>query len=113
MAEEPQPLELVQLRAAWVGVEELPIMFVNQAIAQVDDHGDVIVTFGQASPPVILGGTPEERRREIEAVQFVQIRPVARVSMSTRRIQEVINALQQTLANQEKARTQLEKGGES
>jgi hypothetical protein len=110
MADEPQPIQRIQLRAAWIGVEDVPIMFVNQAIAQVDDHGDAILTFGQASPPVILGGTPEEQRQQAESIQFIQIRPVARISMSTQRIREVISALQQTLENQERAKRELERG---
>jgi len=110
MAEELEPLSRIQLRAAWIGVEEVPIMFVNQTIAQIDDQGDVIITFGQATPPVILAGTPEEQRTQLESIPFVQIRPVARLNLSTHRIQEVIKVLQQTLANQERTRQELEKG---
>lgn len=110
MAEEPQSVDSFQVRAAWVGVEDVPIVFVNQAIGQVDDQGDVIITFGQASPPVILGGDAEQQRQQIASIPFVQIRPVARLSLSTRRIHEVITMLQQTLMNQGKAKEQLEKG---
>ena len=110
MADELQPLKRIELRAVWIGLEEMPIMFVNQTIAQVDDQGDVIVSFGQATPPVILGGTLEEQRKQAEAIPFVQIRPVARLSLSTQRIREIIGVLQQTLDNQERAKRELEKG---
>lgn len=110
MAEEPEPLARVQLQATWVGLEEVPILFANQVIIQLDDQNDVIIGFGQANPPVVLGGTVEEQRAQIAAIPFVQIRPVARLSMSTRRLEELIRALQETVKRQQQATQQQLEG---
>lgn len=46
MADEP---EYVQVRVAWVGVDETPMQFVNQVLAQFNEH-EFIVTLGQLAP---------------------------------------------------------------
>jgi hypothetical protein len=97
---EDQP-ERVEIRAVWVGVEDLPIVFVNQSIGQVDDRGDIILTFGQATPPIILG-TPEQQRQQLQDVPFIQVRPVSRLTLSRPRAEEVVRMLQQTLENQQR-----------
>jgi hypothetical protein len=78
------------------------MLFANQFIGQVDDHGDVIITFGQANPPLILG-SPEEQAEQAANLAFIQVRPVARLALGRDRIKDVITALQQTLDNQELA----------
>jgi hypothetical protein len=98
---EPEPIERIAVRIAWVGVDDVPIAFVNQVIGQIDDRGEVIITFGQATPPVLIG-TPEEQQQEAAAVPFVPVRPVARLSMSRTRLQELVGVLNQTLENQSK-----------
>jgi hypothetical protein len=96
-----EQLERAELRAVWVGLEDAPIMFVNQTIGQVDDHGDIIVTFGQATPPVLFG-TPEEQREQVKSIAFIQVHPVTRVTFSTSRAEEVVRVLQQTIENQKR-----------
>ncbi len=76
LAEEPPNLERVNLNLAWVGVEDVPIVFVNQILGQVDDKGEVIISFGQATPPILLG-SPEDLRRQAAAIPFIQVKPVA------------------------------------
>ena len=53
MAELPGGPIAVQL--TWVGTEEIPVVFVNQMLGQVDDRGDIILSFGQMTPPALLG----------------------------------------------------------
>ena len=106
---EPEPLEQISVRVAWVGVEEVPIVFVNQVAAQLDDRGEAIITFGQATPPLLLG-TPEEQREQAAATPFVQVRPVARLSLSQPRLQDLIGVLSQTLENQARFQQQTKRG---
>jgi hypothetical protein len=99
---DPKPNEEpVAVPISWVGLDEAPIAFSNQAMAQLDDRGDVILTFGVASPPVIFG-TDAERMEQMRAVPFIAVRPVARVAMGRNRLVDLIRALQETQANLEK-----------
>lgn len=106
MPDQPEALERLTLRAAWVGLEDVPIVFANQIIGQLDDKGEAILTFGQATPPVLLG-TPEEQQQQASLTHFVQIRPVARLTLSGARMEELITVLQKTLENQRMVVQQL------
>jgi len=55
----------IQIPIAWVGVEEVPIFFANQVVCQFQQN-EFILTFGQMSPPAILGATEEERAAQAE-----------------------------------------------
>ena len=103
-------IERLALRAAWIGLDDVPIVFVNQILGQVDDQGELIITFGQATPPVLLG-TEEEQRDQARNIQFVQVRPVTRMSLTGRRTRELIGILQTSLDNQERVRRALDAGG--
>lgn len=92
-------LERVELRLTWIGLEDVPIMYVNQAIGQVDDQGEIIVTFGQATPPVLLG-SKDERAQQVQSFPFVQVRPITRLAFGRQRLEEIIGILQVTLDNQ-------------
>lgn len=110
MADEPKPIERINAQLAWVGVEDVQIVFVNQVIGQVDDKGEALLTFGQATPPIIL--SPEQATAlTVTGTPFVQVRPVARIMLSRARLIEVVDVLQKTLDNQARVLKQLEEGG--
>lgn len=83
----------IHVPIVWVGVEELPVAFANQFIVQVD-RGEVFLTIGQFVPPPIIGATEEERRAQAENIEFVQVKPVARVVMTPSRLYELATALE-------------------
>lgn len=87
--------ESLQPRLEWHPADEIPFLFVNQLIAQVN-QGEVFLTFGQVSPPVILG-TPEEQRRQLSELESVPVRPIARLSMTPERLEEIIGVLVHTV----------------
>jgi hypothetical protein len=97
---EDQPKQF-RLQMIWVGVDDAPILFVNQMLGQVDDHGEIILTFGQAAPPVTLG-TPEQQAEQMQAAPFVQVRPVSRLSLPKTRAEELVRVLQKTLENHQR-----------
>ena len=97
----------VSLPLVWVGAEELPIWFANQFMGQIDDQGEAIITFGQVSPPALLGA-PEEQKEQVRLITHVAVKPIAKLAMSTQRLQEFVNVLQVTIANQETARRAVE-----
>ena len=99
MPEPPPPTQNIPV--SWVGVDEVPVQFVNCVLTQIDDFGDLIVNFGQMTPPVLTGTTQEENLRLLERVAYVPVRAVARISMSRTRLEQVIGFLQAGLALQE------------
>ncbi len=87
----------------WVGVDDVPIVFVNQTIGQVGQQTEVILTFGQLAPPAILAETREERERQVKSLTHIPIKPVARLALTKTGLEELVGVLQQTLVNYEKA----------
>jgi hypothetical protein len=90
----------------WSGPEDVPILFTNAFVSQFDLTLDAfILTFGQMTPPALIGATPEELKEQAEQVTFVPVKPIARLSLTPRRMQEVIAALQANLDQLERAST--------
>ena len=88
---------LIQVPLTWVGADEVPIQFVNQVLGQLDDAGDLILSFGQATPPAIMGNH-EAQRQQAQRIAYVPVRPIARFSMSRARLNQVMKTLQDLAA---------------
>ncbi len=102
--------EGVQVPLTWVGTEEVPIVFVSHFLSQIDDKGDAILSFGQTTPPPLIG-TPEERRAQAERIAYVPVRPVARISLSRPRLLELAEIVRQTIENQQGMRNVMRQHG--
>lgn len=89
------PLE-VQLQGHWESADDVPIVLANQLLAQVI-HGNAVLTFGQAVPPV-LGGTPEQQAAQARELESIPIRTLARFAVPIGPLREIAAALQSTLA---------------
>jgi hypothetical protein len=63
----------------------------------------ILLTFGHASPPAVTG-TPEEQAAQMAKYSEVPVRPLVRISMTPRRLRELVNLLNRTVE-------QLEGGG--
>ena len=87
----------------WVGVEDVPILFVNQVLGQVGEQSEIVLTFGQLAPPAILGQTQEEREKQLKGLERIPIKPIARLAMTRAGLEQFIVVLHQTLANHDKA----------
>ena len=87
----------------WVGVDDLPIIFTNQTLGQVGQQTEVILTFGQLAPPAILAQTQEEREKQVRSLTHVPIKPVARLALTRTGLEQLMDVLQQTIANYDKA----------
>lgn len=96
MADIPEEAGSQSVPLVWVGLEDLPVFASNQLIAQHTQQGEFYLSFGLVQLPVILG-TPEQREAQMNEIQFVQIKPVARVSMNRKRLEELIEALKASL----------------
>jgi hypothetical protein len=93
----------VDLPVVWTGVDDVPMVFVNQILGQVGQQSEIILTFGQFAPPAILAGTQEERERQVKALTHIPIKPVARLALTRTGLEQLVDVLHQTLANHDKA----------
>lgn len=100
----------IQIPLAWIGVEELPIHLANQFVCQFEQQ-EFILTFGQMSPPALLADTEEERAEQAEQIDFVPVRPLARLVFTETRLRELIAVLEANLRNYEQHQQEL-RGGE-
>jgi hypothetical protein len=107
MAEDSTTSDYVEVPMLWVGVDEMSVLTSNQLIGQIDQDG-IYLTFGMATPPLIMAPTPEEMRAQVERVGYVPVKPIARIAVSRRHLGELIKVLKQTAENFDR---QAELGG--
>ncbi len=88
-----QPL---QLPAVWIGLDEIPIQLCSQIFVQVAGPDEILVTLGQAAPPLVTG-TLEEQELQLRATPFVPIRPLVRFSLTRHRLAEFAAVMTQAL----------------
>lgn len=107
MAEES---ERIDIPLVWVGAEEAPILLVNQFLGQSEQE-EIVLSIGQMTPPVLMG-TREQIIEQARQVSYVPVRTVARLGLTRGRLQELMDVLQQTLANYDRAQQAREGGTE-
>lgn len=87
--------DMIQLPLTWIGLDETPIVSASHFISQF--HEDLfVVSFGMVSPPVLLG-TPEERAEQARAIDYVPVRPVARLGLTRATMERLIGILNENL----------------
>ncbi len=96
----------VELPLAWVGLDEVPIQFANQFVIQFQPN-EFVISIGQATPPAIVG-TPDQIAEQIAEVEFVPVRPIARIGLNRDRIVELLAALQANLGNHDQTLANLD-----
>jgi hypothetical protein len=94
--------ESVSFPIAWEGVDDLPVLFVNQVLGQIGHQSEVVLTFGQVTPPAIVGDTQAEREQQIKEVTRIPIKPVARFALTREGLEQLVTVLHETLANHDK-----------
>lgn len=86
-----------QLPVSWIGAEDLPVLFANTFVGQVEaEQGVFFLTIGQIVPPALIG-TPEEKVEQLEQISYVPIKPVARLALTRERLKYLIAILQTNL----------------
>lgn len=83
----------VEVPVLWVGGDELPTIKVNQFLVQVDSSGDVFLTCGTVTPPVLLGDKPDDIQKQAEAIGYVPIRTVSKFALSAKALRELAGVL--------------------
>ena len=67
---------------------------INQFIVQVDSTGDVFLTCGTVTPPVLLGDNHDDLRKQAEGISYVPVHTVNKFALSVRHLRELIGVLQ-------------------
>ena len=84
----------------WTGVALTPVLAANQLLVEVDvvdgRPDNILISFGQASPPPIVG-TPQEQADRLSNLGSVPVTPVARLSVTKGRLEEWVGILSGTL----------------
>jgi hypothetical protein len=92
--------ESISVRLLWVDLDETRVEGANQMIGQVEQD-EIFLTFGIVTPPVLLGG-PEEMRQQATGLGYVPVRPITRLQVTRRRLEDFIRVLQDTRDNYDK-----------
>ena len=101
----PDQPEGIPVPLVWAGLEDVPIIYSNSFICQFDqDLQTFIVSFGQTTPPILIG-TPDEIEQQAREIEFVQVKPVFRLALSQSRLQELVSVLGANLDQLEHVRT--------
>lgn len=79
----------------WTGIEEFPVYFCNSFLIQGAGN-ESYLTLGYANPKVFLTPPTQE---EVDAITFVEARPVVRIGLSRERLLELIGMLEIHLRN--------------
>ncbi len=92
---------------SWVGAEDLPVHFANVFSGVVGPNA-IFLNIGSMVPPDITGATEEEREAQVRAIAYVPIRPIARLALAPKGLDELIGTLQETRNNYEALRAALD-----
>jgi hypothetical protein len=85
----------VKLR--WVESPNQAAVFTNNVMSQFTPSGEFIITFGQVLLPNTLGLSPAE----INAIDHVDVLPVAKVALGADRMRDLIEVLRGNLGSYE------------
>ena len=92
-------VEPKQIAIKWENVDELPVLACNVFVAQFTPH-EFLLQFGYASAPIFLKPPSPQ---EIAAIDSVPAKVVVRLSLSPGRMNELIQVLQQNMAQFQEA----------
>jgi len=107
------PPQSIDLPLAWIGYDDVPILFANQLLVQHQQDGSFVIGLGQATAPALIG-RPEELAEQAAQIEFVPVRTLARVVVTEAKLREFILALEVNLDRFEQTRERLDpRGGES
>jgi hypothetical protein len=107
-----QESDIIGIPIAWIGMDEAEIAFANQIIFQMGDPehlGEFTLTFGQLHSPAMIGPSPEDNRKRLEALPYVPVRVVAKVALSEVRVRELVDILVRVLKSYDDLKPRVER----
>jgi hypothetical protein len=81
-----------QVPLVWENLDNLPVLLANQFIVQ-HFQDEFIITVGQTVPPALLGDE-QARTAQLQQVEQVTARPIARIAFTRTRLIELVQALE-------------------
>jgi hypothetical protein len=112
LAEESR--EWLDIPVVWEGLENVPIVLANNALGQVGQQDEIILSFGQLTPPAIYGDL-ERQREQAQQIERLAVKPVARVGLTRAGLDDLIRILSGTRDNYDRmqeARARRIQGGD-
>ena len=104
---EDRVAEDMQIPVFWDAVEDVPLVLVNQVLGQVGQQDEVILTFGQVNPPLLMG-TREQQAQQASEIPFVAVKPVARLALTKAGLDDLVRVLQDTQRNYERVQQRVD-----
>jgi hypothetical protein len=108
MADGPQAIDVP---GAWVGMDELPLHFANAFVALPGPNA-IFLSFGSVVPPAVIGETQEEREAHLRSIPYVAVKPIVRLAIAPKGLDELIATLEGTRKNYAELRKAIEDEGE-
>jgi len=93
--------EVVQLRLLWKGIEDAPLLYVNQFVLQ-HEQDELILTVGQLQPPILLG-QPAEVIEQAKSLTYVPVNVVTRLAFTRQRLGELSRVINEQLEKFDRA----------
>jgi len=97
MSDEEQKAFFKTLKLNHVYPEDLKSYYVDNVVVQ-HKPDRFILSFFEVFEPPILGETEEERKREVESLESIEAKCVARLIVTPNRMQEFIDVLNQNMS---------------
>ncbi|MDQ2786669.1 MAG: hypothetical protein M3Y58_16905 [Chloroflexota bacterium] len=73
--------------------DDVSIDLINACVVQIGNFGEIIITVGQATVPILIAATEEERRREFSKIRSVKAKTVARLAFTPASLQFFLNTI--------------------
>lgn len=106
---DPTPLAIPY---AWVGYDELPILYANHFLVQYQEERSFVLGIGQGTVPPLIG-SPEEIAEQIAHIGFVPIKPLDRIALTEEKVRELLAVLQASLEKADQIRGMIDPRGGS
>ncbi len=92
MADQPIDAEPINVPLEHVGLDDTPLIFANQFLAQVQQD-EFLLIVGQVAPPIVTG-TRAEQLEQLRAITSVKSHVIARYVLTRTRLDELIATLE-------------------
>jgi hypothetical protein len=85
----------------------LPLLYANHLVSQFQpDEGMVYITFGETVPPPFVGD-PEQIKEQVEALDALEITPLARLAVTPDKLRDFVRVLSDNLSKYDAVRALL------
>jgi hypothetical protein len=81
-----------QVPVVWENLDNVPVLLANQFIIQ-HFQDEFILTVGQMVPPALMGDE-QDRAAQLQGIEQVSVRPLARIAFTRARLIELVQALE-------------------